>query len=170
MISPYAMHQCLVSQGRDKLAKVATAASEKPIEKRAVELVRRPLVMLDVANARPSQALELLREALPQDASRRKQWIADARIAAVLGSCPLSHRGFVSGEHLLRRHRPSLCYWRVARCSQLVRLCRRFLWEQFLGLPTDCGGHHLLVTHFSLHWYLCQLSWLFAERLSGLGC
>ncbi len=122
-------------QGRDKLSKAASVR-EKSIDKRAVELVRKPLVMIDVANARPNQALSLLREALPQDASRRKQWIADARIAAVLGNCPHSHNSFVSGTHLLRISCPNLCALRVARSSKLVRLCRGLLWEQCLGLPT----------------------------------
>ena len=84
-------------QGRDKISRAVAAASERTIAKQAVELVRKPTVVLDVTGSRPSQALNVLHQALPQDATRHKRWIADARIAAVLGSCPKSHASFVSG-------------------------------------------------------------------------
>ena len=84
-------------QERNKILKAVSVAGQETIDKKAIKLVGQPTVMLDVTNSRPNQALDLLRQALPANAARRKQWIADARIAAVLGNCPKSHASFVSG-------------------------------------------------------------------------
>ena len=59
--------------------------------------------LLEIKNARPMQALELLDRNLPDDQELRKEWSAYARVAAVMGSCPRSLASFKSGvRHWLR--------------------------------------------------------------------
>ncbi len=70
------------------------------ITQRAIELVDAPLVLVDVRGAKPMEALSRLRATLPGDPAERRVWAQQARIAAVMGSCPKSHESFKSGATL----------------------------------------------------------------------
>jgi len=59
--------------------------------------------LLTVAGLRPNQALDMLESSLPHDDEERERWRARARIAAVMGSCPLSLKSFKSGLKHWRR-------------------------------------------------------------------
>ena len=81
------------SHGRTKCRRiVATSLAE-----RAVNAADAPQVVLDVTGLTPCQALVKLKEALPHDKVERTQWCNDARVSAVLGSCPDSRSSFKSG-------------------------------------------------------------------------
>ena len=54
-------------------------------------------MILDVTGMNPSRALARLRETLPSDPVERAQWCNDARISAILGSCPEARSSFKSG-------------------------------------------------------------------------
>ena len=59
--------------------------------------------LLNVANARPMEALAMLERHLPEDSETRNQWSASARVAAVMGSCPRSLASLKSGlKHWIR--------------------------------------------------------------------
>ncbi len=59
--------------------------------------------LLNVANARPLQAIAMLEQNLPDDEVARDRWRSRARIAAVMGSCPRSLPCFKSGvKHWMR--------------------------------------------------------------------
>lgn len=47
--------------------------------------------------AKPLAALERLRAIIANDPAARSQWLAQAKVAAVMGSCPRSHKSFKSG-------------------------------------------------------------------------
>ena len=51
-------------------------------------------------SATPTVALDRLSGSMPESASGRAAWRANARVAAVLGSCPRSHKSFKSGDPL----------------------------------------------------------------------
>jgi len=61
------------------------------------------MTLLNVANFRPLEALELLNRNLPADSEARARWRDTARVSAVMGSCPRSIACFKSGlKHWLR--------------------------------------------------------------------
>lgn len=64
---------------------------------RALNLAAAPATVLDVRGARPLEALQRLREAVPTDPMARKEWFAKARVAAIMGSCPKSRESFAAG-------------------------------------------------------------------------
>ena len=68
------------------------------MSKQAMNLVQSPVTMLDVAGAKPSDALRRLKDTLPLDKMDRVAWARHARIAAVLGNCPKSLESFKSGS------------------------------------------------------------------------
>ena len=51
-------------------------------------------------SATPTVALDRLSGSMPESASGRAAWRANARVAAVLGSYPRSHKSFKSGDPL----------------------------------------------------------------------
>ena len=61
------------------------------------QLHDRPTQVLDITGVKPRQALALLRQQLQGTPARRIAWLGDARIAAVMGSCPRSRDSFTSG-------------------------------------------------------------------------
>jgi hypothetical protein len=69
----------------------------QPIGEELVSLVDAPSLVLDVSGARPIAAIARLREVLPSDPAGRAEWLCQARVAAVMGSCPKSHDAFKSG-------------------------------------------------------------------------
>ena len=59
--------------------------------------------LLSIQSAKPLDALDLLERNLPRDPKLRKMWTAQARVAAVMGSCLRSLASFKSGlKHWLR--------------------------------------------------------------------
>ncbi len=75
----------------------ARESKKQKIEK-ALDLDRVPTLLLNVRQAKPLEALELLRNNLPDDPARLAEWRQTARVAAVLGSCPRSLQSFKSGQ------------------------------------------------------------------------
>ena len=60
-------------------------------------LVDKPTQVLDIKGIKPLRALQMLRENLRGDADRQELWLANARVASVMGSCPRSKANFRSG-------------------------------------------------------------------------
>lgn len=63
----------------------------------AYRLHATPQVMLDVTGLGPRAAISLLKERLPQVTSSRELWLWNAKISAILGSCPKTRSSFQSG-------------------------------------------------------------------------
>lgn len=63
----------------------------------AASLAARPTTVVDVVGVKPLAALERLRCSLPADPEARLRWRDQAKVAAVMGSCPRSHASFRSG-------------------------------------------------------------------------
>jgi len=64
----------------------------KAIEQQFVAV---PLTIGEVGRAKPSESLQKLREFVATEG--REAWNTKARVAAVMGSCPKSHKSFISG-------------------------------------------------------------------------
>ena len=62
-----------------------------------VSLFDVPSDVLDVRGCGPDAALRKLELVVPKDSIGRCDWLAKARIAAILGSCPKPHESFKSG-------------------------------------------------------------------------
>jgi len=60
-------------------------------------MLAQPTQVLDVKGVKPKKAIQLLRDSLLGDPQRQEAWLAGARIASVLGSCPRSIDSFRSG-------------------------------------------------------------------------
>ena len=81
----------------------AVAGQRWPRLEQVAALCNAHTTLLNVANARPLEALVILERNLPKNAEAREQWKASARIAAVMGSCPRSLGSFKSGlKHWIR--------------------------------------------------------------------
>ena len=89
------------------------------------ELCEKPTTIMNVRNTRPQQALDALREALPNDEPSKALWRQQARLAVVLGSCPRSLAGLKSGSWLLGT-------WSSFACSSALRGLRH--WLPFLDI------------------------------------
>ena len=76
-------------------------AGSASVKQRALELAAAPTTVLDVRGARPVEALQRLRLVIPKDAKGRREWFANARVAAIMGSCPKSRASFTAGGVLL---------------------------------------------------------------------
>ena len=66
--------------------------------KRLEQLTKEATYILDVEGAKPREALQRLREVVPQDSKSREEWRIKARVASVMGSCPRTHASFRSGD------------------------------------------------------------------------
>jgi hypothetical protein len=73
---------------------ITTAAT---LTEQALSLIHTPSVGLAVNGCGPAAALIALDHAVPLGAELWKDWMQNARIDAVLGSCPLSRNSFRSG-------------------------------------------------------------------------
>ena len=76
---------------------VAPAIKRTKIERPLDLVMSTPTLLLNVREARPLQALALLRANLPKDEEGLQMWRHSARIAAVMSSCPRSRASFKSG-------------------------------------------------------------------------
>jgi hypothetical protein len=81
---------------------------------RAWSIADVPLVLHDITGLGPVAAMEYVAKSMPSDRLEKSQWVAKAKVAAILGSCPHSRASFRSGV---------CCYIQFA--------------ERLLG-----GGHH----------------------------
>ena len=72
--------------------------AKRPKIAQAFGLAKVPTLLLSVQKASPLEALELLRRNLPRDQEGLATWRSNARVAAVLGSCPRSLQSFTSGK------------------------------------------------------------------------
>ena len=79
---------------------IAPALKRPVSEDVLTEVVSTPTLLLNVREARPLQALELLRRNLPKDEAGLSEWRHHARIAAVMASCPRSKESFKSGLYI----------------------------------------------------------------------
>ena len=61
-------------------------------------LSEQPTQVLDIKMQKPLTALQTLREQLGDDPAKQAEWREQARIAAVMGSCPRSKASFKSGD------------------------------------------------------------------------
>ena len=67
----------------------------------ALQLHRKPTQVLQIKDTKPIKALQVLEGAIGNDPEKRRQWLQEARIAAILGSCPRSLNSFQSGGTLI---------------------------------------------------------------------
>ena len=75
-----------------------SAPVEAPsVRQQVAQLHDRPTQVLDIEGVKPRQALALLKQQLQGSPTRRTAWLDDARVAAVVGSCPRSRASFNSG-------------------------------------------------------------------------
>ena len=121
-----------------------------------MELVATSPIVLDVAGARPLEALKRLREAMPEDEEQRRAWRQRARATAVMGSLPRSLDSFKSGE----RARPRcvvLCIMMLRRLAALVGICDNCTWKRKRGLPTLDRRRAGMEQHLSLPRHFWQL-------------
>lgn len=63
------------------------------------ELQNRPSTILDIKGKRPVVALQDLEETLGNCPHKRAKWREEARVAAIMGSCPRSKESLASGVH-----------------------------------------------------------------------
>ena len=78
--------------------KVVPSIRNAPIARQLAELLEiTPTSIVDVSTCGPRMAIKHLGADFPRSVSGRREWLARARIAAVLGSCPLSMESFRSG-------------------------------------------------------------------------
>lgn len=75
----------------------ATSENTFSVIKIASELHAKPTQVLPVKGARPLQALQILAQRMQGDPAKQAQWREEARVAAVMGSCPRSKDSFRSG-------------------------------------------------------------------------
>lgn len=67
------------------------------------EIQQANTTLLNLRGIRPLEALEMLDRNLPRDIKARERWRDEARVAAVMGSCPRSMPSFRSGmRHWIR--------------------------------------------------------------------
>lgn len=82
---------------------IAAGGPRASVYARAEAIHDKPTQVLNIKGIKPLKALEMLREDLRGDASRQSAWLADARVAAIMGSCPRSKDSFRSGlKHWLK--------------------------------------------------------------------
>ena len=67
------------------------------IADRVNTLADAPLLFHDVSGLGPTAAIEKLKESMPSDSAAHARWLSEARVAAILGSCPRSRESFRSG-------------------------------------------------------------------------
>ena len=94
----------------------AGLVAKRPRIGKALQLENVPTMLLNIPNAKPLAALELLRNSLPSDPEGLAVWRHSARVAAVMGSCPHSKQSFKSGGPSIRWH-----MWGSAWLSMLCR-------------------------------------------------
>ena len=82
--------------------RVAPTIRLAPVAKQMVELLNiQPEPLIDVSAMGPKLAIRELLRQIPGSAAGRREWLARARISAVLGSCPRSVGSFRSGERVV---------------------------------------------------------------------
>lgn len=79
-------------------ARVSLYTCRPPLVPKITRLTSEPKVLLDVTNTRPTEALSLLRRAMPSTEAGRDAWIARACACAIMGNCPKSRESFKSGQ------------------------------------------------------------------------
>jgi len=90
----------LIRKANDPKCRRSAVAAEGPsasVYARAEAIRDKPTQVLDIKSIKPTKALQMLREDLRGDPSRQEAWLADARVAAIMGSCPRSKACFRSG-------------------------------------------------------------------------
>ena len=100
----YAVQQAktVIKDAPEGLRLIQDSAKRQCIE-HVASLCSAQTTLLSIQGAKPLDALDLLERNLPSDPKLRKMWTAQARVAAVMGSCPRSLASFKSGlKHWLR--------------------------------------------------------------------
>ena len=90
----------LIRQANDpkrRRSAIAAGGQRASVYARAEAIRDKPTQVLNIKGIKPLKALAMLREDLRGDASRQEAWLADARVAAIMGSCPRSKDCFRSG-------------------------------------------------------------------------
>ena len=62
-----------------------------------MDLAAQPTQVMSTKGAKPMAALERLRVMFESDPQSRQEWRAQAKVAAILGSCPRTLNSFKSG-------------------------------------------------------------------------
>ena len=93
----YCSHYASVLCTRSRNTKGCVRLKHQPGLASVLQLAHNDSIILNVEGATPSEALNRLSKSLPGTAQGRDEWRKKARVAAVMGSCPRSHRSFKSG-------------------------------------------------------------------------
>ena len=86
------------------------------------QLGSRPTSLLDIKGVRPLAALELLAEKLQGCPAKRARWREDARVAAIMGSCPRSLNSLGAGATSSHMAYIGFCLDLCARHQTLAKI------------------------------------------------
>ena len=76
---------------------VSSQCDHVDLASKALVALDTPQFFADISGLTPCVATRYLRETMPMDAQGRLEWCRQAKIAAILGSCPKSRKSFASG-------------------------------------------------------------------------
>lgn len=68
-------------------------------EETILAMIDTPSLLVDITGLGPRAALDHMHTDMPKDSEARERWWADARVSAIMGSCPKTRDSVKSGAH-----------------------------------------------------------------------